>query len=189
MSADGNAIRLAAANRRLMALTAAWASVRLAAAGTAACISVGVVLFMGCSRNEPAKSTPPVHSLSETVLETLPPPAPPAAPTSPAPQASNVVQTKAAVGSGVKGRGYGIGPIATPCASYFCVRERLAYEVQIPEAMKLFKATEDRVPKSHEEFMQRIIKENHINLPLLPEGHKYVYDPKRGELMVEQPAE
>ena len=78
--------------------------------------------------------------------------------------------------------------MVTPIASYFCIRERLAYDIQIPEAMKLFRATEDRLPKSHEEFMQRIIKENHINLPLLPEGHRYVYDPKRGELMVEQPA-
>ena len=70
----------------------------------------------------------------------------------------------------------------------FAAKERLVFEIQIPEAMKLFKATEDRLPKSHEEFMERIVKENHIILPLLPEGHRYVYDPKRGELMVEQPA-
>jgi hypothetical protein len=92
------------------------------------------------------------------------------------------------VGAGAKGRGYGVGPIVTPIASYFAMRERLAYDIQIPEAMKLFKATEDRVPKSHDEFMQRIIKDNHITLPLLPEGQRYLYDPQRGELMVEQPA-
>ena len=43
------------------------------------------------------------------------------------------------------------------------------------------------MPKSHEEFMQRIIKDNDIVLPELPGGRRYVYDPKTGELMVEQP--
>ncbi len=33
--------------------------------------------------------------------------------------------------------------------------------------------------------MQRIIKENMIKLPDLPPGDRYVYDPKREELMVE----
>jgi len=64
----------------------------------------------------------------------------------------------------------------------------IAFRIEIPQAMKLFKATEDRAPKSHEEFMERIIKENHITLPLLPEGHRYRYDPKTEQLMVEQPA-
>ena len=81
-----------------------------------------------------------------------------------------------------------MGVVATPVASLFAAKERIAFEIQIPEAMKLFQATEDRLPKSNEEFMERIIKENHIVLPQLPEGHRYVYDPKRGELMVEQPA-
>jgi len=36
--------------------------------------------------------------------------------------------------------------------------------------------------------MEKIIKANNISLPELPEGHKYVYDPKLEMLMVEKPA-
>ena len=88
---------------------------------------------------------------------------------------------------GEKGRGYGPGVVATPVASYFNMRERIAFDIQLPEAMKLFKAAEDRAPKTHEEFMERIIKEQHINLPTLPEGERYMYDPKTQQLMVLQP--
>ena len=88
---------------------------------------------------------------------------------------------------GKKGRGYGKGVIATPAASLWATRERLVFEVQIPEAMKLFKATEDRAPKSHEEFMEKIIKANNIHLPELPDGDRYMYDPKTEQLMVESP--
>jgi hypothetical protein len=54
--------------------------------------------------------------------------------------------------------------------------------------MKVFKALEGRAPKTQAEFMQRIIKEGQINLPELPAGYRYVYDPKEAQLMVEQPA-
>lgn len=154
-----------------------------------------VVSLVGCSQTEPA-SAPSTPDTSATSGALPPPPLPtaaakqPPAPPVPATDAgSQTIEKKAAVGAGVKGRGYAVGPITTPVASYFAIRERLAYEVQIPEAMKLFQATEGRLPKSHEEFMERIVKENQIHLPLLPEGHKYIYDPQRGELMVEQPAE
>jgi len=67
------------------------------------------------------------------------------------------------------------------------IKENLAYNIEVRHALDLFKATEDRLPKSHEEFMERIIKENHIKLPPLPEGERYVYDVKQGELMIEKP--
>jgi len=126
---------------------------------------VGAVLLFGCSRSEPvgqSSSSPPVVNA----------PAPPPPPPLPAAQAPEMVQKKAAVGAGVKGRYESvtvIAPLVTPIASYFCIRERLAYDVQIPQALQLFKAKEDRLPKSHEEFME-LIKENHINLPLLPKA-------------------
>ena len=37
--------------------------------------------------------------------------------------------------------------------------------------------------------MQKIIKENQIKLPELPFGQRYVYDPKKEQLMVEKPAD
>jgi hypothetical protein len=165
--------------------------------------TLGIIVLFGCNRSEPARpatspqsaieappAPPPPPSVAEkkTVSASqsaakvaLPPPAPPTT------EAAKTVQKKAAVGVGEKGR-YEMGITTSPAAAYWAAREKIAYEIEIPQAMKLFQANEDRLPKSHKEFMERIIKENHINLPVLPEGHRYVYDPKRGELMVEQPA-
>jgi hypothetical protein len=99
-----------------------------------------------------------------------------------------MVQKKAEAGVGDKGRGYGAGPIATPISTYFRVRERVAFDIQIPHSMNLYKASEGRAPKTHEEFMEKIIKANQIHLPTLPEGQHYQYDPKQEQLMVIEPA-
>ena len=112
-----------------------------------------------------------------------PPPQPVAADQTP-----GTTQKPAEVGVGKKGRGYGKGVVATPAATLWAVKERLTFEVLIPQAMNLFKAGNDnKGPKSHEEFMEKIIKENNIKLPELPEGDRYVYDPKTEQLMVESP--
>jgi hypothetical protein len=105
--------------------------------------------------------------------------------TAPAPPAT--VRDKAGVGSGEKGRGYGGGVVTTPVAAYFAVQERLVFDVEIPHALDLYKATEGHAPRTHDEFMRNIIKENQIRLPTLPPGHRYVYDPKSEQLMVEHP--
>lgn len=61
---------------------------------------------------------------------------------------------------------------------------------QITHAMNIWSAMNDgEKPASHQQFMQEIIQANQIQLPELPEGHRYLYDPKAGELMVERPAE
>jgi hypothetical protein len=131
------------------------------------------------SATPPAKTTPPAQQPSTAT---------PAAPPAVTPSVPPTIQKKAEVGVGKKGRGYGKGVIVTPIASLFATRERLVFDVTIPEAMKLFKAMEDRAPKSHEEFMEKIIKANNIHLPELPEGDRYMYDPKTEQLMVESPA-
>lgn len=97
------------------------------------------------------------------------------------------VQTKADVGVGKRGRNLGQGIVATPIAAYFAAKEQIAFRVQIPEAMKLYKATNGYAPKSHEEFMKEIIQANNIPLPELPTGHRYLYNPQQEELMVEHP--
>ena len=51
----------------------------------------------------------------------------------------------------------------------------------INHALQLFNAQEGRFPKSHEEFMQRIIQANNIQLPELVEGDEYVYVPEEAE--------
>jgi hypothetical protein len=118
-----------------------------------------------------------------------------AAPTSPAAQPGTPTQQAGQPGSnvqpaaaGVTGKGnYQPGLITTPVSIYFRVQERLIFEVQIPHAMQLFEAENGYKPRSHEEFMEKIIKANNLELPDLPPGHRYVYDPERGELMVEHP--
>jgi hypothetical protein len=161
---------------------------------------LGVVVLAGCSNYkpkqpkapppEPAAEAPPAPSQAQPPVAAKPPEPAAAKPQEPAPKPAppTVVEKKAQAGVGAKGHGYGSGPVATPVASYFNMKERIAFDIQIPEAMKLFKAMENRAPKTHQEYMEKIIKENHIKLPDLPEGHRYRYDPKTEQLMVEQPA-
>jgi hypothetical protein len=99
------------------------------------------------------------------------------------------VREKASVGSGEKGRGYGGDLVTTPAAAYFAVKERLVFDVQIPHALDLAKATEGHAPRTQDEFMRDIVTANQIRLPSLPPGHRYVYDPKDERLMVEHPRE
>jgi hypothetical protein len=96
----------------------------------------------------------------------------------------------AQVGVGTKGKDYG-GPgfVTTPIQAYFRTGERIAFEVQIPNAMKLYKADHNnKGPKTHEEFMNIIIKENGVQLPDLAEGEEFVYDPASEQLLVRHPA-
>jgi len=111
-------------------------------------------------------------------------------PSQPAPKPGTTT-TKADVGVGKRGRGYDtspiVAPITVPVATFFAARERLSFQIQIPQAMQLYKAEKGAAPKTHEEFMENIIKANRIPLPDLPAGHRYIYDPAREELMVERP--
>jgi hypothetical protein len=115
------------------------------------------------------------------------PPATP--PAEPAPANSEMERVKAQKGVAAAGRSLDqySGPIVTPAKAYFSVRERVVFEIQIPEALKLFKATNGQGPKSHDDFMTQIIEANQIKLPPVPPGSRYVYDPKTEELMVERP--
>ena len=70
----------------------------------------------------------------------------------------------------------------------FRTEERIAFEVQIPNAMKIYKAAHNnKGPKTHEEFMDVIIKENGVQLPELAPGESYLYIPEIEELMVKSP--
>jgi hypothetical protein len=147
-----------------------------------ALLTLAVALLAGCGPSQPAAPSPP-----PTAPVQAPTPPPPL--TAPAPPPPAPVRVKAEKGVGAKGRGYGQGMIATPAATFFAAKERIAFDIQIPHAMNLFKATEGRMPNSNEEFMEKIIKENQIKLPTLFEGERYVYDPKTEQLMVEKPAQ
>jgi len=113
-------------------------------------------------------------------------PAPPPAATPPAPQSETVT---AGVGVGSKGRSLDTheGPIVTPAKTFFAAKEIIAFKIQVPDALRLYEASNGEAPKSHQEFMDNIITANRIQLPMLPPGHEYVYDVPSKTLMVKRP--
>jgi hypothetical protein len=140
---------------------------------------LSLAVYIGCeSDNEPEETQQPAKQQQPAAQPKKQ--VEPAKPAKPAEEPK-----KAEVGVGEKGRGYGSEPfVAVPIRSYFAIRERLVFDVSIPEAMKLFKATEGRAPKSHEEFMDKIINANNIHLPQLPKGQHYQYHPDDEQLWV-----
>lgn len=98
-------------------------------------------------------------------------------------------RVKAEKGVGIKGRSLDQheGLLVTPAKAYFSAKERIAFEIEVPHALNLYKASEGSGPKSHEEFMEKIIQFNRIKLPQLPPDAKYVYDVESEQLMVERP--
>ncbi len=115
------------------------------------------------------------------------PTAPPAA--TPPPTEPATERVKAEKGVGIKGRSLDQyeGIVVTPAKAFFSTKERIAFEIEVPHALSLYKATEGQGPKSHEEFMEKIIQFNRIKLPQLPPDAKYVYDVGSEQLMVERP--
>lgn len=115
--------------------------------------------------------------VSEKPPEAAPPPAP----------------VKAEAGVGQQGQSLknetGVGRmVAQPAITLFAVKQRVVFEIQIPQAMQLYQAEKGYKPKTHDDFMTNIIKANNINLPQLPPGQVYKYDVEKGELWV-YPAE
>ena len=135
----------------------------------------------------PETSSPPAAAPTPELPPESPPPADPAANPS-GENATEQVSAKAGVGKQGQSLKNDTGVFVEAAKAYFNVRQRAVFEIQIPEALKLFEATEGRKPNSHDEFMQKVINANSIKLPNLPANNKYVYDVERGELMVEKPA-
>jgi hypothetical protein len=66
-------------------------------------------------------------------------------------------------------------PITAPLAAYGPMMEKVSI-LAVDQAINLFRAENDRYPKDHAEFMEKIIKANRIALPVLPYGGEYKYD-------------
>jgi len=77
-------------------------------------------------------------------------------------------------------------PLTAVSGTYTAALGRLEIS-QIEHAVNLFHASEDRYPKDMDEFMQRIIKENNIKLPVLAGGKKYQYDVENHTLVIVDP--
>jgi hypothetical protein len=106
----------------------------------------------------------------------------------PAPQPQTEI-VEAKKGVGLKGRSLDEheGIVVTPVKALFAAKERAAYDIQVPQALNLYDAANGGPPKTHEEFMEGVIKANNIKLPELPAGHEYWYDPQAKQLMVKRP--
>ena len=136
---------------------------------------LATAMVVGCAGEQAG----PVESSESSTDTTAPIP-----PTPPTPdQTVEPVRQPATVGVGKKGRGYGAGPIATPIAAYFSTKQRMVFDIQIPSAMNTYRALNGHFPKSHEEFMKKIVKKNSIRLPELRSGKQYVYDPDKAAKM------
>ncbi|MCH2115465.1 MAG: hypothetical protein MK171_11225 [Pirellulales bacterium] len=59
---------------------------------------------------------------------------------------------------------------------------------QVKHAINIDYGLNEDFPKSHEEFMERVIKFNKIQLPELDEGDEYLYDPADHTLKIYRPA-
>lgn len=131
-------------------------------------VIVSLVVGIGCSPSTPTASAP-------------------AAPTT-------VTAQKAVAGVGKKGQSLndntGIArAITAGPATLLNFQQKAVLEIQIPQALQLFNATEGRLPKSHEEFMQKIVEANRLVLPELPAGGVYRFNTEKGELWVYPEAE
>lgn len=115
------------------------------------------------------------------------PAAPPPAVT--APEAPAVVAQKAVAGVGKQGQKLREHSdvakiISGPAAALINVKQKAILEIQVPHALQLFQATEGRMPKSHDEFMEKIVQFNQLTLPELPDGAVYHFNTELGELWV-----
>ena len=177
---------------------------------TLAC-GISLALAVGCSRQEVSPLPEPegAPEMAKGPLDLPPMPPPPAeapaasyarggpakrgpGPGGPA-DGQDVQRTRAETGVGVRGQRLEderhVQLIVLPARTLFRTQQRLVFEVQVPQAMGLYEAEHGHRPKSHDEFMQKVIAANAIQLPELPAGQRYFYDPDTGELMVEKPAE
>ena len=74
-------------------------------------------------------------------------------------------------------------PVTGPLQAFEPMKQQIA-QLGIDHAINLFRALEDRYPKDHNEFMQRVIKENNIRLPEPSRGFAYQYDVENHKLLV-----
>jgi len=79
-------------------------------------------------------------------------------------------------------------PITGALEAYEPLKQQIS-QLGIEHAIQLFHALEGRYPKDYDEFMQRIIAENNIRLPVLGKGFRYEYDVDNHKLLIVQNSE
>lgn len=115
-----------------------------------------------------------------------PPPEPPAPQAAAQKKSADIQQFNPAAGKNIVDPTRPItDPITGPLAALQNAREKIP-QLAIQHAINLFQASEGRYPASFDEFMTRIIQENRINLPQLPQGLAWEYDVEAHQLLVVQ---
>jgi hypothetical protein len=74
-------------------------------------------------------------------------------------------------------------PVTGPLEAKVPIEEQLS-KLNIEYSVRLFHAEHGRYPKDYEEFMEKIIREGGIRLPLLPANREYQYDVENHKLVV-----
>lgn len=102
----------------------------------------------------------------------------------PAPTATERVEATAGVGKASKNRGDALFGTSLKAGVY--ARETIELDINLRHALDLYRAEKGYFPRTEDDFW-KLVKEQQITLPKLPEGEKYVYEPEKGQLMVERP--
>ena len=148
-------------------------------------LTLAFTLLAGCDSTPATKSEAPPERPVVVQTPTFAAPGAGKPKAAPLPEVETVREVASSAQT-AKGK-YEVNVFTQPASAYFTVKDRVVFQVQIPKAMRLFDFTKGRKPNSHDEFMTEIIAKNGIKLPELLPDHRYVYDPKLGELMVERP--
>ncbi|MEX2026616.1 MAG: hypothetical protein WEH44_04935 [Pirellulaceae bacterium] len=137
----------------------------------------------------PITLMPGLVALSMVASGCKPPPPPVAKAPPPPPQPVVMEQVKAEKGVGIKGRSLDgeSGIIVTPVKALFGAKEEIAF-IQFLSQYRIYNALNDDIPKDFDDLTAKVIDPYMIKLPLLPEGHKYIWNAETQELMVERPA-
>jgi hypothetical protein len=110
----------------------------------------------------------------------------PAPPTEPGTE-----RVKAQAGVGAKGRSLDQyeGVVVTPVKAYFAGKERAFFDIEFPGNYRIWRVQQDRAPKDFEELKANFLDPMGLTkkLPVLRQGHKYVWDAEKEELQVERP--
>jgi len=148
----------------------------------------GSLFMSGCEMAQPQKK----GGGEQPVVQNDPPPV--EAPAPPQNAEENTVTVAATPGAITTRGNYStagntsnaMSIITTPISVMFRTESRLVL-MQVDDGMRLYKAEHGRAPATYEEFMAEIIQKNHIRLPQLPAGQRYVYEGE--ELKVQRPAQ
>ncbi len=118
-----------------------------------------VALFVGCLPAPPT-TTKQAAPAAPTPVDNTPPP--------------EMERVVAEAGVGKKGQSLKneTGMIVEPAKQLIKFEQKAIFDLTIKPTLEAYKALNGSYPKSHEEFMEKIIKANNIMLPELPAGQQ-----------------